>query len=156
MKTLLERSKYLILVVIAASMVATIAALIWSVYETAYVVINLFTNYKSASGSIVNFVQLMDIFLMVAVLYIFTVALYELFIGDLELPAWLVIHDFDHLKTVLSNLIILIGAVSFLKYFLERNDPSATLMYGVALGIVVFVLIQYRKHGHDDKPTDSH
>ncbi|MBA3873495.1 MAG: YqhA family protein, partial [Anaerolineae bacterium] len=105
---------------------------------------------------IVSFVQLMDIFLLVAVLYIFTVAMYELFIGELELPKWLVIHNFDELKTILSNLIILIGAVSFLKYFLERNDPASTLLYGLAFGIVAYVLVLYRSHGHDDVPSEPH
>jgi len=120
------------------------------------VVYNLFTQYKGASGTIASFVQMMDIFLLVAVLYIFTVSMYELFIGELDLPQWLVVHNFDELKTILSNLIILIGAVSFLKYFLERNDPASTLLYGLAVGIVSYVLILYRNHGHHDSPSESH
>lgn len=156
MKRLFESSKYLMFVVVLTSFVATILALVWSVYETVQLVINVLTNYKSASGTVAYFVQLMDIFLLVAVLYIFTVALYELFIGELDLPAWLVIHSFDGLKTVLSNLIILIGAVGFLKYFLERNDPASTLLYGIAFAIVAYVLILYRKHGYDDHSSPSH
>ena len=156
MKKLLENSKYLILLIVIASLVATVLAVVWSVYETAVVVYNLFFQYKSASNTIVSFVQLMDIFLLVAVLYIFTVAIYELFIGELELPKWLLIHNFDELKTILSNLIVLIGAVSFLKYFLERNDPVSTLLYGLAVGIVAYVLILYRQHGHDDLPSEPH
>ena len=115
MKKLLENSKYLILIIVIASLVATVLAVLWSLYETVVVVYNLLFQYKSASNTIVSFVQLMDIFLLVAVLYIFTVAIYELFIGELELPKWLLIHNFDELKTILSNLIVLIGAVSFLK-----------------------------------------
>jgi len=156
MKKLLENSKYLILIIVIASLVATVLAVVWSVYETAVVVYNLFIQYKSASNTIVSFVQLMDIFLLVAVLYIFTVAIYELFIGELELPKWLLIHNFDELKTILSNLIVLIGAVSFLKYFLERNDPVSTLLYGLAVAIVAYVLILYRQHGHDDLPSEPH
>jgi uncharacterized membrane protein YqhA len=156
MKILLENSKYLILLTVIASWIATIVAVVWGVYETALVVYNFVTQYKSASSTIVSFVQLMDIFLLVAVLYIFTVAVYELFIGDLELPKWLQIHNFDELKTVLSNLIVLIGAVAFLKYFLERNDPASTLLYALAVGIVSYVLIQFRKHGHDEIPSEPH
>lgn len=156
MKTLLEKSKYLILVVVFSSLIATILTLVWSIYETVQVAISLFTKYKSASTTIVSFVQLMDIFLLVAVLYIFTVAMYELFIGELDLPSWLVVHNFDELKTILSNVIVLIGAVAFLKYFLERNDPASTLLYGVAFAVVAYVLILYRKHGHDDHSSESH
>src|ERR1044071_7692548 len=116
MKKLLETSKYSILVIVVVSLVVTVLAVIWGVYEAALAIYSLFSQYKSASTTIVSFIQLMDIFLLVAVLYIFTVAMYELFIGELDLPKWLVIHNFDELKTILSNLIILIGAVSFLKY----------------------------------------
>ena len=156
MKILLENSKYLLLVMVIASLLATTLAVIWGIYETAIVFYNFFTQYKSASVTVVSFVQLMDIFLLVAVLYIFTVAIYELFIGELVLPKWLLIHNFDQLKTILSNLIVLIGAVSFLKYFLERNDPVSTFLYGLAYAIVAYVLILYRKHGHDDLPSDSY
>ncbi len=156
MKKLLENSKYLMLVIVIASLLATLLAVVWGVYETAVVVYNLFTGYKSAPSTIVSFVQLMDIFLLVAVLYIFTVAMYELFIGELELPKWLMIHNFDELKAILSNVIVLIGAVTFLKYFLERNDPVSTLFYGLAIGIVAYVLILYRRHGHDDLPSEPH
>ncbi len=154
MKRALENAKYLMYVIVVASFVATGIALIWSVYETALVVINVFTNYKSAATTLVSFVQLMDIFLTVAVLYIFTVVLYELFIGDLELPGWLTIHNFDELKTILSNMVVLIAAVSFLKYFLERNDPLATLLYGAALTLVSLALILYRRHTREDTPSD--
>lgn len=156
MKAFLEQSKILVLVIVVASLVATIAALIWSLYETVMVVISLFTNYKGASATIGAFVQVMDILLLVAVLYIFTVAMYELFIGELQLPQWLVIRSFDELKTILSNLVVLIGAVSFLKYFLERNDPLDTLLYALAITLVSFVLILYRRHTREHGPSDSH
>jgi uncharacterized membrane protein YqhA len=146
MKAILENGKYLLYVVVIASLVATGVALIWALYETAQVVIGVFTNYRSASTTIVSFVQLMDVFLLVAALYIFSVAIYELFIGKLELPEWLVIHNFDQLKALLGNLVILIGSISFLKYFMERNDPTTTLLYGAAFGIVALVLIQFRRH----------
>ena len=156
MKKLLENGKYLMSIIVISLLLSTILAVVWSVYETVVVFYNFITQYKSATSTIVSFVQLMDIFLLVAVLYIFTVAIYELFIGELELPKWLVIHNFDQLKAILSNLIVLIGAVSFLKYFLERNDPASTLLYGLAFGIVAYVLILYRHHDHDDLPSESH
>ncbi len=156
MKKLLENSKHLMAIIVISLLLSTILAVLWAVYETVVVIYNLVTQYKGATSTIVSFVQLMDIFLLVAVLYIFTVAMYELFIGELELPSWLVIHNFDQLKAILSNLIVLIGAVSFLKYFLERNDPASTLLYGLAFGIVAYVLILYRHHEHDDLTSNSH
>jgi uncharacterized membrane protein YqhA len=146
MKTLLESSRYIVLVVVACSAVLCIGAIGWGILETANVISKLLTAYKDASTMVGSFVQVMDIFLIAAALYIFTVALYELFIGDLNLPAWLVIHNFDELKTLLSNLVILILAVSFAKLFLERKEAVDTLLYGAAVGLVAYVLILYRRH----------
>lgn len=154
MKRILENSRYIILIVVAAAFFSMAAAVIWSVFEKVSVILNLLSNYKGASATIATFVQLMDIFLIVAVLYIFTVAIYELFIGDLNLPGWLLIHNFDELKTVLSNVVILIAAVSFLKYFLERNDPLATLLYSLAITVVSLALILYRRHTREDTPSE--
>jgi len=150
MKALLEKSRYLVLLIVISSFVATVAATVWGVYETVQVLVVLFTKYKDASSAVGYFVQLMDIFLMAAVLYIFTVAMYELFVDELDLPKWLLIQNFDQLKTILSNLVVLILAVSFLKYFLERNEPLSTLLYGLAVAVVAYALILYRQHG------DSH
>ncbi len=156
MKKLLESSKYLMLVLVFAGFIATVVALIWSVYETVYVVYGLFVQYKGASNAITSLAQSMDIFLLVAVLYIFTVSMYELFIGELDMPEWLQINSFDELKKLLSNLVVLIGGISFLKYFLERNDPLSTFLYGAAFAFVSYVLILYRNHGHSDKTNGSH
>jgi uncharacterized membrane protein YqhA len=152
MKRLLENGKYLILVVVIISLALCLASLVWGIYEAVNVVINLFTNYKGATATIGSFVQLMDIFLIVAVLYIFTVAMYELFIGELDLPQWLAVHNFDQLKSILGNMVVLIMAVAFLKYFLERNDPVATVLYAAGVAVVSLTLILYRRH----EPGDSH
>jgi uncharacterized membrane protein YqhA len=152
MKRLLENGKYLILVVVIVSLALCLASLVWGIYEAVNVVINLFTNYKGVTATIGSFVQLMDIFLIVAVLYIFTVAMYELFIGELDLPQWLAVHNFDQLKAILGNMVVLIMAVAFLKYFLERNDPVATVLYAVGVAVVALTLILYRRH----EPGDSH
>jgi uncharacterized membrane protein YqhA len=70
------------------------------------------------------------------------------------LPGWLQLHNFDELKTVISNMVVLIAAVSFLKLFLEKTDPLATLLYGLALTVVAMALIQYRRHTREDTASD--
>ena len=153
-KSLLESSRHLILVIVLASLVLTVVAVGWALWETVQLVITVVTQYKGVSSTLVGFVQLLDVYLVVAVLYIFTVALYELFIDDLNLPGWLQLHNFDELKTVISNMVVLIAAVSFLKLFLEKADPLATLLYGLALTVVAMALIQYRRHTREDTASD--
>ena len=153
-KSLLESSRHLILVIVLASLVLTVVAVGWAMWETVQLVITVVTQYKGVSSTLVGFVQLLDVYLVVAVLYIFTVALYELFIDDLNLPGWLQLHNFDELKTVISNMVVLIAAVSFLKLFLEKTDPLATLLYGLALTVVAMALIQYRRHTREATVSD--
>lgn len=153
-KSLLESSRHLVLVIVLASLVVTVVAVGWALWETAQLVISIVTQYKGVSGTLVGFVQLLDVYLTVAVLYIFTVATYELFIDDLNLPGWLQLHNFDELKTVISNMVVLIAAVSFLKLFLEKSDPLATLLYGLALTVVALALILYRRHTREDTASD--
>jgi len=148
-------------VIVLASLVLTVVAVGWAMWETVQLVITVVTQYKGVSSTLVGFVQLLDVYLVVAVLYIFTVALYELFIDDLNLPGWLQLHNFDELKTVISNMVVLIAAVSFLKLFLEKTDPLATLLYGLALTlyglaltVVAMALIQYRRHTREDTASD--
>ena len=148
LKTILENAKLLIVLVVVVSLISTVVSSIWAVYETANLLISLFTAYKGAAYAVAGFIQLLDIYLIVAVLYIFTVALFELFIGELKLPSWLIIRNFDELKTLLANVVVLIMAVSFLKYFLERNDPLTTVLYAAAASLVSLVLISYRHHGN--------
>lgn len=147
LKLLLENAKYIMVLLVLGLMVSTVGAFIWALFETGTTIITLFTNYKGTSSTIAAFVQLLDIYLIVAVLYIFAMAMYELFVGEIKLPSWLVIHNFDELKALLSNVVILILGVSFLKYFLERNDPISTLLYAVSAAVISLALIQYRHHG---------
>jgi uncharacterized membrane protein YqhA len=153
-KSLLESSRHLVLVIVLASLALTVVAVGWAIWETVQLVISIVTQYKGVSGTLVGFVQILDVYLTVAVLYIFTVATYELFIDDLKLPGWLQLHNFDELKTVISNMIVLIAAVSFLKLFLEKSDPLATLLYGTALTLVALALILYRRHTREDTASD--
>jgi uncharacterized membrane protein YqhA len=153
-KSLLESSRHLVLVIVLASLALTVVAVGWAIWETVQLAINIVTQYKGVSATLVGFVQILDVYLTVAVLYIFTVASYELFVDDLNLPGWLQLHNFDELKTVISNMIVLIASVSFLKLFLEKSDPLATLLYGLALTVVALALILYRRHTREDTASD--
>lgn len=151
MKKLLENTRFLVLGVVLAAFLLFLAALGWSLFETGRTILYLMTAYKGIAYTIASFVQLMDMYLIVLVLYIFTVAVYELFVGDLDLPDWLNVHDFDQLKSLLSNVVVLIAAVSFLKLFLDRIGAMETLLYGIGVAVVSVVLIFYRQHGKGAK-----
>src|SRR5436190_21188611 len=72
------------------------------------------TDVAKAKHLAVDFMQLIDVFLLGTALYIIALGLYELFVDpELPMPSWLRIHDFDHLEEKLISVIIVLLAVTF-------------------------------------------
>jgi uncharacterized membrane protein YqhA len=152
MKTLLEKSLYLALMAVLALLAASVAAFLIGVIEVVNVLIKFISAPTESSGLVIYFIQVMDTFLIATALLIFAVALYELFVGDLELPNWLVIHSFDGLKTKLSGVVILVLAVTFTKNLVEWQSATDTLFFGLAIAVVVMALVVYNR---TTKSTDK-
>ncbi|GBC88777.1 hypothetical protein HRbin13_00908 [bacterium HR13] len=92
-----------------------------------------------------KFISVMDIHLLSIVLYIFSVGLYELFVGKLNVPDWLRITNIDQLKAKLASVIVLILAITFTKKIVEWKDPLDTFLFALAITAIVAVLIFYYK-----------
>lgn len=99
----------------------------------------------------INMIAVVDAFLLGTILYIFAVGLYELFIGELKVPAWLVIRSLDDLKAKLQSVIIMIMAVLFLEHLAEWQNPLETLMFGAAVSIVTIALVFYGTSKKEEK-----
>jgi uncharacterized membrane protein YqhA len=117
---------------------------VYLLFETLY---KVFTNptYQDSTQLSTKFITVMDIHLLSVVLYIFAVGLYELFVGKLQVPDWLKIESIDELKAKLASVIILILAITFTKKFVQWEKPVDTLLFGVAVAVVIGVLIFYYK-----------
>jgi uncharacterized membrane protein YqhA len=92
-----------------------------------------------------KFISVMDIHLLSIILYIFSVGLYELFVGKLNVPEWLRITDIDQLKAKLASVVILILAITFTKKLVEWKNPVDTLLFALAIAVIIAVLIFYYK-----------
>ena len=146
MKKLLERSRYLVVIAVVASLVAAVAAFGWGAVETILVVGRLVTAELDGRHEVaVSFIQLMDTFLIATGLVIFALGLYELFVGELELPEWLRLHDLHDLKARLGSIIILVMVVAFLEHLVEWTSASDTLRFGGAVAVVAAVLIAFTR-----------
>ena len=73
--------------------------------------------------------------------------MYELFLGELKLPAWLVVHDLHAVKSRLSSIIILVMAIIFLERLVEWQDPQGTLYFAIAVTLVAAALIAFSWFG---------
>lgn len=110
-----------------------------------------------------DFIKLIDIFLLGTVLYIVGIGLFELFLEpNLDLPEWLRIEELDELKEKLIGVIIVLLGVTFLGEAMSWDGGTGILALGVGSAAVIAALavafaVIPRKHGkHDDAPAAGH
>lgn len=90
-----------------------------------------------------QFFGVVDVYLLTVVLYVFAVGLHELFIGELAVPKWLSIETLDELKAKLASVVILFVAIAFVKYLVDFRNPTETLLFAIATGILMASLTLY-------------
>jgi uncharacterized membrane protein YqhA len=142
MKKLLESSTRLILVAVVTLLIAAVAALAWGVYKAGDAISHLLKDFSYPLAA-VSFIEIMDAFLIAIGLYIFAIAVYELFIGDLDLPSWLEMHSLYELKVKLVSVIILVMGVKFVEKFAESTNAQDTLMAGIAFAVATAALVGF-------------
>ncbi len=147
LKRVLENGRYLVLFGVIASFIASAGAFIWGAYKTVALFVEVVATNGDSEVATPGLIATMDKFLIAAGLYIFAVAMYELFIGDLDLPPWLEVRNIHEVKILLSNIIILVLAITFLEHVIEWSDPQAILQIGIGIAVVIAALIAFNALG---------
>lgn len=80
-------------------------------------------------------------------LLVFAISLYELFIGALEVPEWMVVRSLLELEVKLAGVIVLVLAVKFLEKLMEAKNGLDTLYTALAIAVVSAVLISFGNAG---------
>lgn len=144
-KFLVENARYVILVAVLATLLASLSIFVWSAFKMGVIIYGLLMHivHFDTSGHMGQVIAALDSFLLAVILYIFSAALYALFIGDIKLPEWLVLKNLDDLKKNLSSVMALILAVTFLEHIEKWEDPLGTLMFAISIGILIFSLVFY-------------
>lgn len=150
MKILLERSRYLALIGVISLLAAALAAFVWGAIKAVNVALLIIQTAGKDSGITVELIQTVDGFLIATAILIFAVSLYELFIGQLDLPEWMLASNLYDLKVKLSSMIVLVMAVKFLETLLKSKDAAATLQTGAAIALMSAVLIAFGHFGKKD------
>ena len=162
MRRILAASRYVIGFAAIGSFLSATFLLIFgvlSVFDIAYeYLLELDLSSHGIEELAVEFIKLIDIFLLGTVLYIVGLGLYELFVDPtLPLPKWLIINDLDHLKEKLVGVIIVLLGVNFLGAVVSWDGESDILQLGLAVALVVgalsFVLNSMHRGPHNQPPT---
>jgi len=150
MKYILERSRYLTLIGILSLLIASFTAFAWGTIKTVTTTLLVIRTLGADSSITIELIEIIDIFLISTTILIFAASLYELFIGKLDLPEWMLAHNLYELKNKLSSMIVLVMAVKFLQKLIDIKDGTELLQRGIAVAVVSAALIAFGYFGKKD------
>lgn len=138
---LIESSRFVALIGIFSMLLLSLICFGWGAlrgFDATMLIIRTVGRDPEIAAALISAV---DVFLIATVLYVVAVSMYELFIGDLNLPEWMIAHNLFELKAKLSGVVILIMAIKFLEKVVEWKAPLDTLYFGIAIAFVSAALI---------------
>jgi uncharacterized membrane protein YqhA len=134
--------RYLVIVAVVGIAVQAIATYGWAVWVTVDFGQELLTSSAwQQDDTIVELLQVLDLYLIGTVLIITAIGLYELFIGEVQLPSWLVIRTLSDLKSKIVEVIVLVIGIKFVEKLVTAKEPIDVLWYGLGSAAVMAVLI---------------
>ena len=168
LRNILAGSRFLVIIAVIGTFLSSVVLFIYDALTVINIIIDMFTHglFNTAEGKHVSveFIEVIDLFLLGTVLYIVSLGLYELFIdASLPMPKWLVINDLDDLKEKLLGVIIVLLAVTFLGDVVNWDGKDISIVaLGVAVGLVLFALgyflhtrLKHHQASHTDTATTS-
>ena len=165
-ETALWNSRYVVFVAVIASLITSFAIFYMTVIDVFYTISHLSHYYELGdveraelkAMTVAHVVGSVDGFLLGAIMLIFSLGLYELFISKIDLPNGdrcnkiLIINSLDDLKDKLAKVILMILIVMFFEQaiFLKPSEPLELLYYSLAIMLVALALFlshkAYEKH----------
>ncbi|MBA3601167.1 MAG: YqhA family protein, partial [Acidobacteria bacterium] len=84
-------------------------------------------------------------------LLVISVSLYELFIGELKVPDWMLVRNLNELKANFSFVIIPLMSVKFLQKLLQGENALDTLYYGIGVALATLALAAFNYVSEKEK-----
>lgn len=147
MQKVLEQSKYLAWMAIISLWVAAVLGFLVGIAKTGLVLWELGNSYGMHPQATLYLIRVADTFLVATALLVFAISLYELFIGELEVPEWMVVRSLLDLEVKLAGVIVLVLAVKFLEKLMESKSSQDILYVALAIAVVSAVLISFQNLG---------
>ena len=88
-------------------------------------------------------VSILDVFLIATTIFVVGVGVWQLFITDLEVPAWLQFDELRSLKIVVADLLVLTVTVRLIEDFLLDAAGASFLREAAGVAVINLTLIAY-------------
>jgi uncharacterized membrane protein YqhA len=156
---MLSASRYLIIIAVIGALLAATSLLVYGFLEVIKLVWTLIEtgeiSRKGAKAMAVEFIEIIDLFLMGTVFYIIALGLYELFIDNrIKLPEWLEIRNLDDLKNKLISVVIVVLAVLFLGQAITWDGQRDLMGFGIGIAAVIAALTWFLGQKSSKGPKD--
>lgn len=143
MKWLIEKSRYIVYIGVLVLFVCSLTAYVLSVFKTVKTIAAIAAGAVEGDPALVVLFDCLDTVLVATAMLVLSVSLYELFIGDLEVPDWMLVRNLDELKSKLSFVVIPVMSVKFLQKLLLGENALDILYYGAGIALIVAALAYF-------------
>lgn len=143
MGRILSASRFLVALGVLTCLILAVALLVAALARAGVLVYTLMPGLLAGStlkALAIGSIEVADVLLIAVVLYIVAAGLYELFVGDVDLPDWIMISSLEDLKDKLLSIVVAVLDVTFLVQVVNWDGTSNLLPFGLAIGAVVLSL----------------
>ncbi len=130
------------MIAIVGIVVQALATFGWAAAITIDFIVDLMTGSTwQDADTVVELLQVLDLYLIGTVLIITAIGLYELFIDPIDVPAWLVIRNLSDLKAKIVDVLVLVIGIKFLEKVVRSSEAIDVFWYGLGSAAVMAVLV---------------
>ena len=137
---LLSRARYLVIGAVFGLSVMSAATFVWALAKSVKLISLLLDGGWRGDGALIDLLGVIDVYLLAIVQLIVAIGLYELFIGDLDVPDWLEVSSIDDLKKSIVDVLIIFIGVKGIEGLLEAKRPLDSLMFAGAAATMIAAL----------------
>lgn len=147
MKRIIEKSVIIVWIPVIVFLISSYATAFYGTYLFFKLLYSSIAcgMYVSIKVIIADLLSVIDIYLLVIIQLMFSLGLYELFIGPLRTPEWLHIETIDDLKAGLASFIALFLTIVFVQFTVKSDNIMDILTAGIGIAAVIGVLVFYYK-----------
>lgn len=136
--------RYLAILAVAGLTVTTLATSWISLGKTIELIRAIVDGTTSTDLLIVKVLVTIDGYLLAVVQLIVAMGLYELFIGQVDVPKWLDVRSLDDLKKPIVDVLIVFLSVNAIESFLVASTSSDAMERSIAAAALIGALTAYR------------
>ncbi|MSW20051.1 MAG: hypothetical protein F2873_04055 [Actinobacteria bacterium] len=144
MKRMIGLTRYIVLAAVVGFAALSIATFIWGGAKTVLLFSDLLDGAWRKDFSLVKLLQVIDTYLLAIVQLIVALGLYELFIGDLDLPEWLHIRSLDDLKKSVIDVLVIFVAIKGVEVLFDSGSSADRLRSVGAVALLIASLTLFR------------